>query len=115
MMSDQNHAGSASTATCSDGYYTYRSANTPDTHVCIEQSLAHGLRAITERNYLYFNRNNMKVTKHYENDLVMVFIEDGSIKNFITFESDRQMRRLGECLIDLERTGSREVIIEPKE
>ena len=30
-------------------------------------------------------------------------------------DSDRQMRRLGECLIDLERTGSREVQIIPKE
>ena len=28
-------------------------------------------------------------------------------------ESDRQMRRLGECLIDLYRTDGKEVTIEP--
>jgi hypothetical protein len=55
----------------------------------------------------------MKVTKHYEHDHVMLYVEDGDMKTCITLESDRQMRRLGECLIDLERTGGREVTIEP--
>jgi hypothetical protein len=55
----------------------------------------------------------MKVTKHYEHDHVMLYVEEGDMKTCITLESDRQMRRLGECLIDLERTGGREVTIEP--
>ena len=55
----------------------------------------------------------MKVTKHYEQDHVMLYVEDGDMKTCITLESDRQMRRLGECLIDLERTGAKEVTIEP--
>ena len=64
----------------------------------------------------------MKVTKHYEQDHVMLkrrrkaiaSVEDGDLRTCITLDSDRQMRRLGECLIDLERTGSREVTIEPR-
>ena len=54
----------------------------------------------------------MKVTKHYEQDHVMLYVEEGDMKTCITLESDRQMRRLGECLIDLERTGGLEVTIE---
>jgi hypothetical protein len=57
----------------------------------------------------------MKVTKHYEQDHVMLYVEEGDLKTCITLESDRQMRRLGECLIDLERTGGREVTITPSE
>ena len=56
----------------------------------------------------------MKVTKHYEQDHVMIYVEDGDMKTCITLESDRQMRRLGECLIDLYRTDGKEVTIEPK-
>ena len=56
----------------------------------------------------------MKVTKHYEQDHVMLYVEDGDMKTCITLESDRQMRRLGECLIDLYRTDGKEVMIEPK-
>ena len=33
----------------------------------------------------------------------------------IMLDNEQQMRRLGECLIDLERTGSKEVQIIPKE
>ena len=43
----------------------------------------------------------------------MLYVEEGDLQTCITLESDRQMRRLGECLIDLERTGAKEVIIEP--
>jgi hypothetical protein len=56
----------------------------------------------------------MKVTRHYENDHVILYIEEGDLYHRIGLENDRQIRRLGECLIDLERTGAREVIIEPK-
>jgi hypothetical protein len=56
----------------------------------------------------------MKVTKHYEHDHVMLYVEEGDLKTCITLESDRQVRRLGECLLDLYRTDGREVTIEPK-
>ena len=56
----------------------------------------------------------MKVTKHYENDHVLLYVEEGDTRTCITLAPDRQMRRLGECLIDLERTGAKEVTIEPK-
>ena len=55
----------------------------------------------------------MRVTKHYEQDHVMIYVEEGDMKTCITLESDRQMRRLGECLIDLYRTDGKEVTIEP--
>jgi hypothetical protein len=57
----------------------------------------------------------MKVTKHYEQDHVMIYVEEGDLRTCITLESDRQMKRLGECLLDLERTGGREVIIDSNE
>ena len=55
----------------------------------------------------------MKVTKHYSADHVMLFVTEGDLQACITLESDQQMRRLGQCLIDLDRTDSREVTIEP--
>ena len=56
----------------------------------------------------------MKVTKHYEQDHVILYVTEGDeVQTTITLTSDRQMRRLGECLIDLERTGAKEVTIEP--
>lgn len=55
----------------------------------------------------------MKVTKHYESDHVVLYIEEGELMTCLTLDSDRQMRRLGQCLIDLERTGSRTVTISP--
>lgn len=54
----------------------------------------------------------MKVIKHYEHDHVMVYVEDGDMRTCITLESDRQMRKLGQCLIDLERTGGKTIEIE---
>lgn len=56
----------------------------------------------------------MKVKKHYENDHVMLYVEEGDLNTCITLDNDRQILRLGSCLIDLWRTGGREVIIEPK-
>lgn len=44
----------------------------------------------------------------------MLYVEEGSVQTCITLDSDAQMRRLGQCLIDLERTGSREVSIIPR-
>ena len=56
----------------------------------------------------------MRVTKHYEHDRVILYVEEGDTQTCITLESDRQVQRLGECLLDLYRTGGREVTIEPK-
>lgn len=55
----------------------------------------------------------MKVTKHYENDHVIIYVEEGNLKTCITLENDRQIMRLGDCLKDLERTGAKEVTIIP--
>jgi hypothetical protein len=57
----------------------------------------------------------MRVTKHYEHDRVMLYVVEGDTQTCITLESDRQMQRLGECLLDLYRTDGREVTIEPTE
>ena len=56
----------------------------------------------------------MKVTKHYEHDRVILYVEEGDTQTCITLESDRQMQRLGECLLDLYRTDGREVEIKPE-
>ena len=57
----------------------------------------------------------MKVTKHYEHDHVILNVEyGGQMRLCITLDSDEEMRRLGECLLDLSlNTGYREVTIEP--
>lgn len=57
----------------------------------------------------------MKVTKHYEQDHVILYVTEGkTIRTTITLDSDAQIRRLGQCLIDLDRTDGREVTIEPR-
>lgn len=53
----------------------------------------------------------MKVTKHYEQEHVMLYVTEGDLQTCITLESDRQMQRLGQCLIDLYRTDGRQVSI----
>ena len=53
----------------------------------------------------------MKVTKHYEDDHVMLYVEEGDTTTCITLDSDRQVMRLGQCLIDLDRTDGRQVSI----
>lgn len=49
----------------------------------------------------------MQVTKHYEHDHVILYVEEDGKRNCITLESDAQIRRLAECLIDIDRTGAR--------
>ena len=44
----------------------------------------------------------------------MIYVEEGDFRTCITLDSDRQMKRLGECLTDLYRTDGREVEIKPK-
>ena len=53
----------------------------------------------------------MKVKKYYEENLLKVVIEHRSSHQVIYLNCDRDMKRLGECLIDLERTGGNEVEI----
>jgi len=53
----------------------------------------------------------MKVKKYYEENLVKVVIEDRGSHQVVLLGCDRDMKRLGECLIDLERTGGNEVEI----
>jgi len=55
----------------------------------------------------------MKVTKHYEQNHVILYVEEGDLKTCITLDSDRQMKRLADCLTDLYRTDGREVTITP--
>ena len=57
----------------------------------------------------------MKVTRHYEQDHVILYVSEGSMIERIMLDNDQQMRRLGECLKDLARTGAKEVQIIPKE
>ena len=56
----------------------------------------------------------MKVKKHYEQDHVILYVTEGDLQTAITLESDRQMKRLADCLTDLYRTDGKEVSIEPK-
>lgn len=53
----------------------------------------------------------MKVRKHYEQDHVILYVEDGDMHTCITLDDEKQMRRLGQCLIDLDRTGGKEIQI----
>lgn len=57
----------------------------------------------------------MKATKYYEDDLVKVVIEDRGSHQVVLMGCDRDMKRLGECLKDLARTGAKEVEIISKE
>jgi hypothetical protein len=56
----------------------------------------------------------MTVTKHYENNHVMLYVEEGDLKECITLNNDHQIRRLGQCLIDLDRTEGRTAKIEER-
>lgn len=53
----------------------------------------------------------MKATKHYESGRIFVYVEENGVTDCITLQSEQQMRRLGECLIDLARTGGKTVTI----
>ena len=53
----------------------------------------------------------MKVKKVYENDHVILYVTENDLQTCIVLDSEQQMRRLGQCLVDLDRTGGREVAI----
>jgi len=57
----------------------------------------------------------MTVTKHLENDHVMLYVEEGDLQTCITLNTEGQMRRLGQCLIDLDRTEGRVAKVELRE
>lgn len=44
----------------------------------------------------------------------MLYVEEGDMRTCITLDSDRQIKRLAECLTDLARTDGRQVTIEPQ-
>lgn len=41
----------------------------------------------------------------------MLYVEEGDFNTCITLDNEKQMRRLGDCLIDLDRTGGKQVQI----
>ena len=53
--------------------------------------------------------------KCYKQDHVILYVREGSSIQRIMLDNEQHMRRLGECLIDLYRTGAKEVEIIPKE
>jgi len=53
----------------------------------------------------------MQVKKYYENDNVVLYITDDELSTCLTLNNEVQMRRLGECLINLARTGGKKVSV----
>lgn len=54
----------------------------------------------------------MKCTKHYEGGRVYVYVEkEEGVTDCISFKSEKEMKRLGECLTDLARIGGTTVEI----
>lgn len=53
----------------------------------------------------------MKAVKHFEDNKVIVYLEEGDNKTCIVFNDEQQMRRMGICLQDLARIGGRKVEI----
>lgn len=70
-------------------------------------------KRISRRKTAKRNNNDMKVTKHYEQNHVILYVTEGDLQTTITLDSDRQMKRLADCLSDLYRTDGREVTITP--
>lgn len=57
----------------------------------------------------------MKATKHYESNRVYVYLTIDKRTSILSFANETEMRRAGECLIDLARIGGNEVEIKDKE
>jgi len=57
----------------------------------------------------------MKARKDYENGRVVVSVENGDKYYTIQFQGEKEMRMLGECLIDLARCGGNKVEIKEKD
>lgn len=56
----------------------------------------------------------MQVTKHYEQNNVILYIEENGRQNCVTLQSDEQISRLAHCLMDIYRTEGRIVKCEPR-
>ncbi len=56
----------------------------------------------------------MKAKKHYEQG-IQVYVSEGDWNACITFRSEQQMHRMGQCLSDLARIGGTEVTIGEQE
>jgi hypothetical protein len=57
----------------------------------------------------------MKARKDYGHGRVLVSVECGDKYYTIQFQGEKEMRMLGECLIDLARCGGKEVEIKEKD
>ena len=57
----------------------------------------------------------MKVEKFHIGNRVYVFISEASAPAALSFASEKEMRRAGQCLIDLARIGGNVVEIKEKE
>ena len=57
----------------------------------------------------------MKARKDYGHGRVVVSVENGDKYYSIQFQGEKEMRMLGECLIDLARCGGNEVEIKEKD
>ena len=56
----------------------------------------------------------MKATKHFEDGKIFVYLTKPSGTYVMTFDSEDEMRRAGQCLIDLARIGGKTVEIKDK-
>lgn len=57
----------------------------------------------------------MIAKKHFEEDRVFVYLSLARRNAIISFESEDEMRRAGQCLIDLARIGGNVVEIKEKD
>ena len=57
----------------------------------------------------------MKATKHYESNRVYVYLTIDERTSILSFANETEMRRAGQCLIDLARIGGNEVEIKDEE
>ena len=57
----------------------------------------------------------MKATKHYESNRVYVYLTIDERTSILNFANETEMRRAGQCLIDLARIGGNTVEIKDKE
>ena len=56
----------------------------------------------------------MKATKHYEGGKVYVYLTIDERTSILSFANETEMRRAGQCLIDLARIGGNSVEIKDK-
>jgi len=56
----------------------------------------------------------MKATKHYESNRVYVYLTIDERTSILSFANETEMRRAGQCLVDLARIGGNTVEIKDK-